>query len=338
MDANTIAACLDVGSLFGESDDATASGPGQVNTPARQRNPSATGSAVCNLGSGSGGNCTAVRVGGVTEDGRPLLLIDAGFGPRTTAQRLAQAGHTLGDVAAVLLTHLDRDHFRPTWLTPLIGLGIAVYCDRWHAEELLRLPGATELRRAGLLRAIEAGGERFAIDLNGRRVRVATHRCQHDRQGTVAYRLDLPGGHRRRSTAIGYATDLGHVPRGLVGLFAGVDLLCLEANYDERMTIHSPRPSFVNRRNLSDSGHLSNEQALDAVRAVCDVCPAGGPTRVLLMHRSSQCNHPTKLRRVFAADPSIARRVTLTDQRRRTRWFALSGRPAVMRCQLTLRA
>ncbi|MEM0914850.1 MAG: MBL fold metallo-hydrolase [Planctomycetota bacterium] len=313
-----------------------AGGVAEVPSPARCPRRSATARGVCNLGSGSGGNCTAVRVDGGADGQRSLVLIDTGFGPRTTAKRLAQAGHTLGDVAAVVLTHLDRDHFRPTWLPTLVGLGIAVYCDRWHADELLRLPGATDLRHAGLLRPIASGGPAFSIDVDGRLVRVTTHRCQHDRQGTVAYRLELPGRRGRRAAAIGYATDLGHVPPALVDLFAGVELLCLEANYDERMTINSPRPSFVNRRNLSDSGHLSNEQSLDAVRAVCDRCPAGGPTRVLLMHRSSQCNHPTKLRRVFATEPAIARRVTLTDQRRRTRWFGLTGRSAVVRCQLPL--
>ncbi|MEO0588420.1 MAG: MBL fold metallo-hydrolase, partial [Planctomycetota bacterium] len=162
--------------------------------------------------------------------------------------------------------------------------------------------------------------------------RVATHRCQHDRQGTIAFRVDDPAA----QAAVAHATDLGHVPAPLIRLFAGVGLLSIEANYDEHMTIHSARPSFVNRRNLSDSGHLSNEQAFDAVAAIAARCPAGGPQRVLLLHRSSQCNHPTKLRRVFEQNPRLARRTTLTDPRRRTRWFTVQPRRAVLTHQLPL--
>jgi hypothetical protein len=303
--------------------------------PARHARPALTPHALslCNLGSGSGGNCTALRLDPARPDAPHLVLLDAGFGPRTTAQRLAQAGHTLGDVAALCLPHLDRDHFKPSWIPTLLGLQIRVVCDRWHADKLLRMPAGPDLRRQGLLQPIDTAGPALILDLpDGRALTLATHRCQHDRQGTVAYRLDAPHAH----AAIAYATDLGHVPAGLIELFAGVGLLCLEANYDERMTTQSARPSFVNRRNLSDSGHLSNEQALDAARAIADRCPAGGPARILLMHRSSQCNHPTKLRRVFDADPALARRITLTEQRRRTRWFRVPPRPAVLREQLLL--
>src|SRR5690606_38369123 len=120
--------------------------------------------------------------------------------------------------------------------------------------------------------------------------------------------------------SIGYATDLGHVPPALIDHFRGVSILCLECNYDERMTICSPRPSHVNRRNMSDSGHLSNEQSFAAVQAICALTPGHVP-RIVLMHRSRQCNHPRKVQRVFERDAQVFARVTLTDQRRRTRWF-----------------
>ncbi|MEM6855674.1 MAG: hypothetical protein AAF593_14800, partial [Planctomycetota bacterium] len=104
----------------------------------------------------------------------------------------------------------------------------------------------------------------------------------------------------------------------------------------ERMTQDSPRPAFVNRRNLSDSGHLSNDQALAAVRRIGELSAHGNPRRVVLLHRSSQCNHPTKVLRCFERDPSLARRVIQTDQRRRTRWIKAKPMKRVKRCQLTL--
>ncbi len=272
---------------------------------------------LCVLGSGSGGNATVLR-----HDGR-LLLIDAGFGPRTTARRLAQAGAALDDLAAVCVTHFDTDHFRKTWPGVLLDRDIPLHLHHWHEPDLLRVPGGRDLLDAGLARTFDADPFDLLPGLTAHAVRL-----QHDRQGTVGYRLQAD-----RGLAVGYCTDLGHAPDRLIDHLAGVDLLCIEANYDERMTINSPRPSFVNRRNLSDSGHLSNEQSLDAVQRIAAASPAAALRHVLLMHRSQQCNHPTRLRRVFEADPLIYPRITLTEQRRRTRWFRLQPVPAVRRCQ-----
>ena len=112
---------------------------------------------------------------------------------------------------------------------------------------------------------------------------------------------------------------------------AGVDLLCIECNYDEHMTTTSSRPSWVNRRNMSDSGHLSNEQCYQAVRMIADAGPVGLPRDVVLLHRSSQCNHPMKVRRVFDRNPDLAGRITLTNQDRQTRWLHVKPAAAIRR-------
>ncbi|MFP4144878.1 MAG: MBL fold metallo-hydrolase [Phycisphaeraceae bacterium] len=287
--------------------------------PSRRRAAARAMLRMCNLGSGSGGNATVVCVGG------DALLLDAGFGPRTTRQRLAQAGMELEQIRAICLTHLDQDHFRRSWPRTLAKLGTELFVHRWHLADLDRLPHAGLLREAGLVRVFS---DRPFEPLPG--VRASCVRCQHDMQGTISYRLDTPHG------SVGLATDLGHAPPALIEHLAGVDLLAIECNYDERMTIHSSRPSFVNRRNMSDSGHLSNEQSLEAVRQIDRLSPGGNPRQIVLLHRSSQCNHPMKVKRVFAREPRIARRVSLTEQRKRTRWFSVRPQPAVTRHQMLL--
>ncbi|MFW6058741.1 MAG: MBL fold metallo-hydrolase [Phycisphaeraceae bacterium] len=272
---------------------------------------------MCNLGSGSGGNCTVLRLE------RRAILLDAGFGPRTTQRRLAQAGVDLADVHAICLTHLDRDHFRPTWVTAIQKHRIRLLLHRWHLPDLHRVPGGRALRKLGLVQTFD--GDAFE-PMPG--LTATAFRCQHDLQGTISYRL------RSRAGEVGHATDLGHVSPGLIEHLAGVDLLALECNYDEHMTIHSSRPAFVNRRNMSDSGHLSNEQAFDAIQRIDAVSPGGNPQRIVLLHRSSQCNHPTKVRRIFERDPRLAGRITLTEQRRRTRWLTVKPQRAVHRHQL----
>ncbi len=274
---------------------------------------------LCVLGSGSGGNATVLRMG------ETALLIDAGFGPRTTDKRLKQAGLDLNHLHAVCVTHLDQDHFRRTWTDALLRLGIPLYLHRWHYPELMRLPGGAELRDAGLVHEFDTDSFEPFPGMS-----VSTVRLQHDRQGTIGYRFDSAWG------SVGYATDLGHAPTSLIRHVAGVDLLCIECNYDEHMTRTSSRPSWVNRRNMSDSGHLSNEQCYEAVRAIAEISPAGNPRDVVLLHRSRQCNHPMKIRRVFERDPDLSSRITLTDQRRRTRWIRVRPVTSQRRAQLKL--
>ncbi len=310
--------------LFAQGPAVSSDGPA-VSSRRRAVSRSGPRGSVCVLGSGSGGNATLIRRRAVdgTEE---LVMVDAGFGPRSTARRMAQAGVDLAQLRAVCVTHFDTDHFRPRWCSVLADLGVRVLCHHWHLPMLGRCEGAARLFDAGLVEPFEHGpAVRVAPG-----VTATTVRCQHDRQGTTAYRFEVAGG------SVGYATDLGHVPGELVERFAGVDVLCLESNYDHHMTIHSPRPSFVNRRNLSDSGHLSNDQALAAVQAIDAADPRNAPRNIVLLHRSSQCNHPTKVRRCFEQDATMKRRVIQTHQRRRTRWITVRAVPAVRRCQLPL--
>ena len=110
------------------------------------------GLSVCVLGSGSGGNCTVVRIGD------RAVLIDCGFGPATTARRLRAAEFDLANVKAVCLTHLDQDHFRPHWIRTLAGWSIAVYLHRWYLDDFLKLDGAAAMAERGLVRAFDDGG------------------------------------------------------------------------------------------------------------------------------------------------------------------------------------
>lgn len=265
---------------------------------------------LCVLGSGSGGNSTVVRLG------NDAMLIDAGFGPRTTNQRLNQAGLDLADIKAICLTHMDRDHFRPTWMRAIADLDIVVFVHRFHRAAFEKCPGADRVIEAGLLHEFDGDG---FVPLAG--MDLTPLRFLHDMQGTSGFRIDSEQG------AIGYATDLGRVPGELIERFVGVDVLCLESNYDPGMQQSSPRPVFLKRRIMGGRGHLSNEEAFEAVRLITQRSGYALPRHVVLLHRSQQCNHPTCVRRVFERDPAILRRITLTEQRRRSRWIdADSGR------------
>src|SRR5438105_12806627 len=85
---------------------------------------------LCILASGSSGNASLLR----TPSG--CMLIDAGIGPRTTAKRLDGTGVAVRDIRAIVLTHLDSDHFTAAWLRTIAAQGIRIFCHAVHIEAL----------------------------------------------------------------------------------------------------------------------------------------------------------------------------------------------------------
>jgi hypothetical protein len=118
------------------------------------------------------------------------------------------------------------------------------------------------------------------------------------------------------------------VPEALFAEFCDLDVLALESNYDHRMQVESPRPWFLKRRIMGGWGHLSNQQAFDAVRMIFNRCEAVGarlPAHLVLLHRSRECNCPELLRKLFSRDARVAPRLVLAEQYERTPW--LGARP-----------
>jgi len=261
---------------------------------------------LCVLGSGSSGNSTLVRFGEMS------MLIDAGFGPRATAGRLQQTGVGMGDLCGVCLTHLDGDHFKPTWVKALLRYRIRLYVHRRHLRRLYRLDGVAKLHEAGLLHGFN--GEVFE-PISG--VCVRSVALPHDARGTDGFLLESQAGH------IGYATDLGQVPQELIERFSGVHLLAIECNYDPAMQQLSDRPAFLKQRVMGHAGHLSNEQAFQAVQRIMQRSPHGGPEHVVLLHRSRQCNTRQLVQQVFERDGRIAKRLVLAEQAQRTDWLTV---------------
>src|SRR5258705_3265719 len=80
----------------------------------------------------------------------------------------------------------------------------------------------------------------------------------------------------------------------------------------------SARPIFLKRRIMDGRGHLSNEEALQAVRHI----EKGGRSRlshIALLHLSEECNCPQHVKRLWQREmPHAMARLTITHQRRPT--------------------
>jgi phosphoribosyl 1,2-cyclic phosphodiesterase len=283
---------------------------------------------MCVLASGSGGNCTVVRTPG------GVMLIDAGIGPRTAGRRLDGTGVSLLDISSICLTHLDSDHFRSSWVPRIIKQHIRVFCHAGRVADLCRIaqrtiggPGAEALLE-NFESLIETFEETFSALPD---VKASTVALSHDEEGSHGFVLD---GHGVR---IGYATDLGHVPATLIDAFDGLDVVALESNYDPHLQRTSGRPIYLQRRITGGRGHLSNEQAFDAIRTVFDRCQHRRrpmPSHVVLLHRSRDCNCPRLVRQLYARDQRIAERLTLAEQFQRSNWIGPMDRVPIIGEQL----
>jgi phosphoribosyl 1,2-cyclic phosphodiesterase len=273
---------------------------------------------LCILASGSSGNCAVVR----TPAG--VMLIDAGIGPRTCAKRLAGTGVSVGDIRDICLTHLDSDHFRTTWISTILQHQIRVRCHESRARTLIDMLREAVADRADLRRLaalVRPFGKSFE-PLES--LKLTTISLAHDMTGSHGFVIEGFG------CRVGYATDLGRVPKDLIERFHEVDLIALESNYDTEMQRNSARPWFLKNRIMSGSGHLSNEQAFDAICSVLDRRESAGlklPSHIVLLHRSRECNCTELMQKLFASDPRIAPRLTIADPHTRTEWL----RPRTMK-------
>jgi len=271
---------------------------------------------LCILASGSSGNATLLRAPS------GVMLIDFGIGPRVTAKRLDGTGVRLADIRAVCLTHLDSDHFNLNWIPTLVRQNVRLFCHADKSRQILAsVPSEYRAEVEALLCPFDGSAFEPIDGLSFRALPLA-----HDQTGSHGFVID-GFGYR-----IGYATDLGHVPAHLHEQFVDLDLLALESNYDPDMQMQSSRPWFLKRRITGGKGHLSNQQALAAVRQILDRSQTQRgrlPDHIVLLHRSRECNCPDLLRTLFCKDRRIAPRLTLAEPFQRTAWLRRkSCRPA----------
>lgn len=251
------------------------------------------------LGSGSRGN--AILVDGMEGS----LLIDAGFGSRALAQRLAIASRRPEDVHALLLTHEHSDH----------ASGATAACKRW-SWPVLAVP-----ETLAALTTQPTGCPTVSMPLAFDRptmmsgFSVTCAKVPHDAEACAAFVItDIASG-----TRVGIAMDLGHVTTSVTTLLGRCDLLVVESNHDERMLADGPYPWMLKRRVGGDLGHLSNGAAAALIGSLAH----RGLRGVILTHLSQTNNTP---------ELALARtRATLRNRgwQRDTLWAASQSVPGL---------
>jgi phosphoribosyl 1,2-cyclic phosphodiesterase len=219
--------------------------------------------AVTSLGSGSAGNALLVRTAGAT------LLVDCGVGVRRILRALDAVGLAMADVDALLISHEHSDHIRE--LPRFVMQGTVVLSTR----------GSARAANVPAQLWVETRAEQ-PVRLGDVEV-VAIPVC-HDATDPCGFLIRTGAG------SVTVVTDLGCPAAAAVEAIAESRLVVLEANHDEAMLRRGPYPQHLQRRILSDSGHLSNAGCADLLARA--IRGSARPPTVWLAHLSETNNRP----------------------------------------------
>ena len=239
---------------------------------------------VVSLGSGSSGNALLVEAG---PQGRTKLLVDAGLGGNVLRERLRRVGVQAAQLQGTLVTHEHSDHVigLPSLMKrhaiPVIAdprtykaLEDGLISGVWRTDSGALVPAPEDDTRAiQVARSVnnalpdvgeeQIGARTLALPVGTRRVigdiEVTSFPISHDAVAPCGYLLSA-GGCR-----VCIVTDSGEVTPEMVASIGQADLLILEANHDRQRLLRGPYPPHLKQRILSSTGHLSNDQAADAV-------------------------------------------------------------------------
>jgi phosphoribosyl 1,2-cyclic phosphodiesterase len=219
--------------------------------------------AVTSLGSGSAGNALLVRTAGA------VLLVDCGVGVRRLQRALDTVGLDMGDVDALLISHEHSDHIRE--LPRFVRQRTAVLCTRGSARAAnVPTPLWQETRPDDPVRLGD--------------VEVTAIPVSHDAADPCGFLIRSGDG------SITVVTDLGCSSPAAIEAIAESRLVVLEANHDEAMLRRGPYPQHLQRRILSDSGHLSNADCAELLAQA--IRGSTQPPTVWLAHLSETNNRP----------------------------------------------
>ncbi len=228
------------------------------------------------LASGSRGNCALVA------SSLTRILVDAGLSGRETFKRLRSLaerdGESAKEISAILITHEHSDHVAGLErLAAKLDVPVYLTAPTHHAwkravrDEQGAIP---ELAKAEHFSA----GCGFSIG----DIEVMPFTIPHDAIDPVGFTF------RAEGIKIGFATDLGYMPKNVSNHLRGCTVLVIESNHDLEKLRTGPYPWSVKQRVTSRVGHLSNEALAEFFSSDYD----GGAEYLVLAHLSEQNNHP----------------------------------------------
>ena len=218
----------------------------------------------CNLYSGSSGNCSFI------ESDNCKLLVDCGVSCKKVEEGLSSIGTSVSNLDGILITHEHLDHVK----------ALQVLCKKYDVPIY-----ANEKTFNNIKQVIPEGSKRFfrtneSFDLKD--LKVFPFDIPHDAADPCGFSIF------HDDKKISVATDVGHIENNLFNNLVGSNFILLESNYEPEMLKCSMYPYNLKRRILGPNGHLSNEDAANAISTLIK----NGSSNISLGHLSQHNNFP----------------------------------------------
>lgn len=202
------------------------------------------------LASGSKGNSCLIEI----ENHK--ILIDCGTTKKYLLASLEKINVSLDEIDALLITHDHIDHTR-----------------QQNTFKNHRVFAPTELK---IEHEFVYPYESFELG----DFEILPVQTSHDAELSVGYVI------KANNQKIVYITDTGYIRNTDYQYIEDADYYVMESNHDPDMLMQTRRPYSIKRRILSDTGHLSNDQAGEILSDI-----TGKATKeIVLAHLSEEAN------------------------------------------------
>ncbi|WEV70955.1 MBL fold metallo-hydrolase [Lactobacillus sp. ESL0785] len=220
------------------------------------------------LASGSTGNTSLI------ETPQHKILMDAGLSGKKIKELLAQVGVDIAMIDMVFLSHDHSDHSKGLGVLMRRYPQIAAFSNSGTWRYLIATNKIGKLP-VEQINTIEPGQTQTFGDLD-----VTAFATSHD-AAEPQYYVFTSGGKR-----MAFLTDTGYVSQKVERVIEDADAYLMEFNYDDMMLRNGPYSWQLKQRILSDEGHLSNDEA---GQALLDVV-SSKTKQIYLAHRSQHNN------------------------------------------------
>lgn len=217
------------------------------------------------LASGSSGNSILVSTD------HHKILVDAGLSGKSIVSLLNQIGVSGQEIDAILITHEHLDHIR--------GAGIL---SRRFDLPIYANQGTWDQMSDCLGKLSEANCQVFDGAFSLGTMDILPFAIPHDAADPIGYVI------RVGKDQVGIATDMGQVTSTVLQALKGVTHVVLESNHDLEMLKYGHYPWSLKKRIMSESGHLSNDDAGACVVKLAEFCTPC----IYLAHLSKDNNIP----------------------------------------------
>ena len=258
---------------------------------------------ITSLNSGSNGNCYYVG------NEKEAVLIDAGISCRETEKRMKRLGLSMSAVRAIFVSHEHIDR-----ISGIPGISkkyqLPVYISK---DTLLSASIPIEKHLVHLFKAHQP------IPIG--ELSVSPFLKSHDAIDPHSFVVS------GNDLTIGIFTDIGFSCPQTIHHFSKCHAVFLEANYCDDMLNKGSYPYYLKKRISSNSGHLSNAQALELF-----VKHKGKQlSHLILSHLSKNNNSPELVSKLFD-EQAGATKIIVASRYRETPLFCIEkGKSAVKR-------